>query len=476
MKLLIFIQLILTTYAFAPDYFLITKPGNQFQPANIIELLAINPNIRTLIRCAILCDRNIQCRTFDYDSISKQCRLFEGSIDTGVLLSVSSASVVGSIKIDESLYDLYNASSDACANNRFLVSDTLNDWCHCPIHTYWNGSICVNQRYDGEVCANDNWCRTDLNITCVSSICTGNASSPLTSSSTVTTTITKTTSTTSSSTTTTTTKTTSSSSTSSSSTSTSTSTSTTTSSSTTTTTTTTTSSSSTSSSSTSTSTSTTTSSSTTTTTTTTTTTSSSSTSTTTKTSSSTTSTTTTTKTTSSTSTTTKTTSTTTAMATVAPPCTPQSVSNGTLLHITNPTSFIYPNYTCHAYTWTATALSATLSFFFRHDPGGWMIDDVSVYYGVTQKIINGGFETGNLTGWNYTGNCNLDVNRGLAYPGSSYAKSGSWYYYDCCAGNMMGDTISQTFSTIVGGTYTISFWLTNYYCCNATEIANITLI
>ncbi|CAF1100912.1 unnamed protein product [Adineta steineri] len=439
MKLLIFIQLILTTYAFAPDYFSITKPGNQFQPANIIELLAINPNIRTLIRCAILCDRNIQCRTFDYDSISKQCRLFEGSIDTGILLSVSSASVVGSIKIDESLYDLYNASSDACVNNRFLVSDTLNNWCHCPIHTYWNGSICVNQRYDGEVCASDNWCRTDLNITCVSSICTGNASSPLTSSSTVTTTITKTTSSTSTTSTTTTSS--------------STSTTTKTTSSTSTTSTTTTSSS------------------------TSTTTTSSSTSTTTKTTSSTSTTSTTT--TSSSITTTKTTSstsTTTAMATVAPPCTPQSVSNGTLLHITNPTSSIYPNYTCHAYTWTATALSATLSFFFRHDPGGWMIDDVSVYYGVTQKIINGGFETGNLTGWNYTGNCDFNVNRGLAYPGSSYAKSGSWYYYDRCAGNMMGDTISQTFSTIAGGTYTISFWLTNYDCCNATEIANITLI
>ncbi|CAF3861305.1 unnamed protein product, partial [Adineta steineri] len=297
MKLIIFIQLILTTYAFAPDYFSITKPGNQFQPANIIELLAINPNIRTLIRCAILCDRNIQCRTFDYDSISKQCRLFEGSIDTGTLLSVSSASVVGSINMDASLYDLYNASSDACVNNRFLASDTLNDWCHCPIHTFWNGSICVNQRYDGGVCANDNWCRTDLNITCVSSICTGNASSPLTSSSTVTTTITKTT---------TTTKTTSSSSTSSSSTSSS-STSTTTSSSST-------SSSSTSSSSTSTTTSSSSTSSTSTSSSTSSTSTSSSTTTRTTSSTSTTTTSTTTTTTTST-TTTKTTSTTTAMAT-----------------------------------------------------------------------------------------------------------------------------------------------------------------
>ncbi|CAF1545498.1 unnamed protein product [Adineta steineri] len=269
----------------------------------------------------------------------------------------------------------------------------------------------------------------------------GNASSPLTSSSTVTTTITKTTSTTSSSSstssssTTTTTKTTSSSST------TSTTSSSTTSSTSSSSTTSTTSSSSTSSSST------------------TSTTSSSTTS-----SSSSTSTTTT-KTTSSTSTTTKTTSTTTAMATVAPPCPPQSVSNGTLLYLMNPTSSIYPNYTCYAYTWTATALSATLSFFFRHDPGAWMLDDVSVYYG-------------SLTGWNYTGNCG--TNYGQATSGSSYAKSGSWYYYDPCAsymgGNGWGDTISQTFSTIAGGTYTISFWLTNYDCCNHTEIANITLI
>ncbi|CAF1038405.1 unnamed protein product [Adineta steineri] len=163
---------------------------------------------------------------------------------------------------------------------------------------------------------------------------------------------------------------------------------------------------------------------------------------------------------------------------VAPPCPPQSVSNGTLLYLMNPISSIYPNYTCYAYTWTATALSATLSFFFRHDPGGWMIDDVSVYYGTTQKIINGGFEAGSLTGWNYSGHCGNNV--GQAYSGSSYAKSGSWYYYDPCSGysgsNSSGDTISQTFSTIAGGTYTISFWLTNYYCCNQTEIANITLI
>jgi hypothetical protein len=120
----------------------------------------------------------------------------------------------------------------------------------------------------------------------------------------------------------------------------------------------------------------------------------------------------------------------------------------------------------------ATQSSATLSFFFRNDPGGWMLDDVTVYQGSTQLIVNGGFETGDLTGWNYSGNCNWYI--GEAYYGSGYAKAGNYYYYDRCS--FYGDTIRQTFATIINYTYVISFWLTNYGCCSATEIANITLL
>jgi hypothetical protein len=155
----------------------------------------------------------------------------------------------------------------------------------------------------------------------------------------------------------------------------------------------------------------------------------------------------------------------------SPTYTVQTTSGGILFSVTNPLSFNYPTYTYYTYTWTATGSTATLSFYFRHDPGGWMLDDVTVYHGSTQLIINGGFETGDLTGWNYSGYC--FYNTGQAYSGSSYAKTGNYYYYDRC--QQYGDTISQNFSTTVGDTYVISFWLTNYGCCGTTEIANITL-
>ena len=127
--------------------------------------------------------------------------------------------------------------------------------------------------------------------------------------------------------------------------------------------------------------------------------------------------------------------------------------------------------TCYAYTWIGTGSSVTLSFFFRNDVGGWLLDDVSVYHGSIQMIVDGGFESGSISAWTYSGTCDFWI--GEAHSGIGLAHSGNWFYYDQCAGT--GDTINQTFPTVVGDAYVISFWLTSDSCCSGTQIAKVTL-
>ncbi|CAF4331416.1 unnamed protein product [Adineta steineri] len=102
MKSIVFFCLILLTNGFQPIYFKLSEIGNEFEASNSTELLIIFDNIRSVIRCAILCSFNIQCRTFNFHSNSHQCYLFEGSIDTGHIISTSSSIIVGWIngKID----------------------------------------------------------------------------------------------------------------------------------------------------------------------------------------------------------------------------------------------------------------------------------------------------------------------------------------------------------------------------------------
>ena len=175
MNLIIFLSIVLTTDTFDPLKFGLSRVGNQFEPANAVELLGTYTNIRTVTPCAALCHQNSLCRTFDFDSSTTQCRLFEGSVDTGNILPSVSSTVVGWINLTPSLFDLYNASNTQCTDDRFLDSQTASTRCECPIHTFWNGSMCINQRFVNDTCVNNNWCRADLWLNCTSSKCVGKA-------------------------------------------------------------------------------------------------------------------------------------------------------------------------------------------------------------------------------------------------------------------------------------------------------------
>lgn len=150
----------------------LTPFGTAFEPRNSIESLAAFLRVQSLTRCAMQCNQERQCRTFDYDQSSRVCRLFEGDISTGTVLnsSVPLSSRIGSIRTNNidalQQYSSYNQSCYQCGmgNNRYLECNNYS--CLCPQHTYWNGQICSNQLYNGSQCNSSTACRQDLNLTC----------------------------------------------------------------------------------------------------------------------------------------------------------------------------------------------------------------------------------------------------------------------------------------------------------------------
>jgi hypothetical protein len=116
--------------------------GTRFQLKNSIELLGTFSSIRSLLRCTMMCNQNRQCRTFDYDQSSLICRIFEGELSTGTILTnvTSLTSRIGAIiyntAIVPQLYSSYNQKCDQCSvgGNRYL--QCINNTCQCPTHTY----------------------------------------------------------------------------------------------------------------------------------------------------------------------------------------------------------------------------------------------------------------------------------------------------------------------------------------------------
>jgi hypothetical protein len=102
---------------------------------------------------------NVQCRTFDYDSVSLVCRLFEGAFDTQYFVSAAPTSRVGFLKYIPIFFTVYQQACSQCAENRYL--NCSNNTCESPLHSFWNGSQCINQRYENASCLTDEWCRND---------------------------------------------------------------------------------------------------------------------------------------------------------------------------------------------------------------------------------------------------------------------------------------------------------------------------
>ncbi len=70
-----------------------------------------------------------------------------------------------------------------------------------------------------------------------------------------------------------------------------------------------------------------------------------------------------------------------------------------------------------------------------------------------ELVTNGGFETGDFTGWTLGGNT------GFSGVNSSSAHSGNYGAYFGQVGST--GTLSQLLNTVAGQTYTVSYWLSN---------------
>lgn len=144
---------------------IVSALGIEFLPINTLQLLR-RTSASTRSICAIACHEQWGCRTFDYDPISGQCRLYEGDLSTGSIVASSSLeSIVVTVDISSDLYSTtYDQPCEACTHNRYVQCEL--DTCQCPPHTYWNGSQCLLQLFENQVCTQVNACRQDLNLTC----------------------------------------------------------------------------------------------------------------------------------------------------------------------------------------------------------------------------------------------------------------------------------------------------------------------
>jgi len=125
-----------------------------------------------------------------------------------------------------------------------------------------------------------------------------------------------------------------------------------------------------------------------------------------------------------------------------------------LLYLSNVSAF---SYTYYQYSFVATSTNTTMMLAFRQDPSFWCLDDISVGYNGIQMWRDGGFESSPLT--QYYRYCNPSGATSSGTISTNCVHSGSYSFYDGSVG--FSDYMSQSFTTVIGATYNISFWLSN---------------
>ncbi|CAF1215172.1 unnamed protein product [Adineta steineri] len=144
-----------------------SSAGYEFQPRHTIQLILVT-TARSRIICSATCNEQPACHTFDYDSASGRCRLFEADQTVGsIIVSTSLTSVVANVLISQSQFDhTYNQSCEACQEDRYQYCSINGSTCQCRPHTFWNGSVCLLQLFENDTCSQRDACRTDFNLIC----------------------------------------------------------------------------------------------------------------------------------------------------------------------------------------------------------------------------------------------------------------------------------------------------------------------
>ncbi|CAF4377798.1 unnamed protein product [Rotaria socialis] len=113
------------------SYIWLSDWGTKFQPSVQSSLLS-QCNAPSLLRCSSSCNLNRECRTFDYDSSSLLCRLFDDTINTSNITSSVQTQRIGSVTIPTSFSNNYGQPCSKCVEDRYLACSDFGT-CECPI-------------------------------------------------------------------------------------------------------------------------------------------------------------------------------------------------------------------------------------------------------------------------------------------------------------------------------------------------------